>query len=249
MSGSEEATEYMTSLLERAPVKAKETPPPKSPSHKLQLKETPSESEAGDQKERSSLFDRPLPLEKLSGKRHVPVLFNANHIPVLRLKKPQPESLSRFIRQRVKQRQARHNLRFQLYEELKIAAWEDEWDELIAEHTEPAEQGVSLEMAMLGARAKTKGVEESQWTDVVEDAIWEVHGKLNEEREKNRVMAEKMQAVVDRERELFEKERALRKEVKRAERLKRREERRQRAQQETEQEQKSGSSEPMAMAK
>ena len=247
VNGSEEAANYLSSLLERAPAKVKEAPQAKPTlASMVKVEGIPEESEPGDRKERISLFDRPLPLEKLTGRRHVPVLFNANHIPVLRLKKPQPASLSRFLRQRIEQRQARHNLRFRLYEELQTAYREDEWDELVGEDViEGPSQ--SLARAMLGTRVDSN--EESQWTDAVEQAIREVHGKLNEERVKNKDMAEKMQAVVDCETELFEKERAERKEAKWAERLRLRNEKMRDAQQEHVHDQEAGENEPMAMAK
>lgn len=242
VSGDEAARGYITGLLERAPAKVKQAPAVK------QRKEA-KEVDAVAEKEKISLFDRPLPLEKLKGKRHVPVLFSANHIPILRLKKPQPESLSRFIRQRIEQRGARHDLRFALYEQLKVAGWEDEWDGLTAELTgqEHQAQGSSMREAMLGAKVKKE--EEPTWKYAVDAAITEVHGQLGEEREKNRVTAEKMQAVVDRERELFEKEKAEREEAKRVEKLRRWEERKQTGLHVLGMEQEVDKEEPMAMAK
>ena len=222
VNGSHEAKEYVTSLLERAPAKVKEPPPFKPWRSLRKVKDTSHESEDGSEnKPTIPLFDRPLPLEKLSGKRHVPILFNPNNIPVLRLKKPQPESLSRYIGQRLRQRQARHDRRYRLYEELKLAVQEDEWDEITAEDGEP-ERGQTIADALSGARISR----ESTWSDAVQDAITEVHGQLNEERWKNQAMAEKMQSVIDRERGLYDKERAEKKEVKRMERIERREERR-----------------------
>jgi uncharacterized protein (UPF0305 family) len=47
---------------------------------------------------------------------------------------------------------------------------------------------------------------EPSWTSAAYHAVGAIDAKLIAEREKNRIMAEKMQAVVDRERELFEKE-------------------------------------------
>lgn len=128
VAGNEGSQQYISELLEQAPAKIKLSPALSQPTTKA--KDTEDEEAAEDNEAvnqpRISLFDRPLPLEKLSGKRHIPVLFNANHIPVLRIKKPQPASLSRFIRQRIEQRQDRHDRRWRLHAEKELAAWEDD---------------------------------------------------------------------------------------------------------------------------
>ena len=85
---------------------------------------------------------------------------------------------------------------------------EDEWDDLIEEDT-----GQSLTDVF---RHETR---EPPWAHAVKHAIWDLQAKFDEEREKNQIVAEKMQGVVDREKELFEKERAERREIKRRQRL------------------------------
>lgn len=205
---------YLSDLLERAPVNTKRPPPIETQSHTEIDKTAKSvETEGAARQPKSSIFDRPLQLEKLSGPRHVPVLFNANRIPVLRIKKPQPESLSRFLRQRIKQRQNRHDRRWRLYAEQDIARREDEWDDIIIEAAGEAESK-SMAQAM---SSPSKSTVESTWASALQAGIKEVEERLDEEREKNRVMAEKMQAVVDREQELFDKERADRQRYKRRE--------------------------------
>lgn len=229
IAGSEEAKGYIVALLERAPENVKQAPPPSKAFLRASKKKESATEEALDLQPKRSLFDRPIPLEELSGKRHVPVLFDANHIPVLRIKKPQPHSLSGFLNNRIKQRQARHDRRYRLYEELRIAKWEDEWDLLTADPTSKEKyvdvfEGTGIPDAML----RTKIVEKEQngnWSDAVEAAITEVHVQLNEEREKNRLMAEKMQGVVDREKELFDKEKIDRKREKNLERRRRKQDR------------------------
>lgn len=214
VAGDEESKLYLSDLLERAPAKTKLPPPMNAQLRaKLDKKAETDKSENVDDQPKASIFDRPLPLEKLSGPRHVPVLFSANRIPVLRIKKPQPESLSRFIRQRIEQRQSRHDRRWRLTAEQEIAAREDEWDELvrgIVYHARPK----SLAQAM---DPLSKFSEEPSWRSEVDAAITEVEQKLSEEKEKNRVMAIKMQAVVDREQELFNNERADHKRLQRRE--------------------------------
>ena len=211
VAGNEESRSYIVSLLERAPAKIKQAPEPKPIATDHKRTTASSESSELGKKPGLSLFDRPLPLEKLSGRRHVPVLFNANHIPVLRIKKPQPENLSRFIRQRITQRQEWHNRRQRLSEERALASREDEWDRLMEPY------GVqSIDKPI------RSGSREPKWVNAVDRATEEVQGLLEKERLKNKEMAEKMQAVVDREKVLFEQERAERKELKMQERLEKR---------------------------
>ena len=200
-AGDSQSLEYLTSLLERAPSKTKLA---KAVPAKPVKRSEEGSDEDGYKYVKRSLFDRPIPLEQLSGKRNVPVLFNANGFPVLRIKKPQPESLSRYIRQRIEQRHAWHERRQRLYEDYTTATREDEWDRILAQAHGVSPSG------------------EPNWRRAVDAAIDEVHGKLDQMKVKNRVMAEKMQAVVDREQELFEKEALERKARKRQEKFQQR---------------------------
>lgn len=74
------------------------------------------------------------PFQDLSGRRHVPVLINANRVPFLRLKKPQPPFLSRIIRDTVRTRELRITRAERLSSEIPIAEDEDQWDKTLYEH-------------------------------------------------------------------------------------------------------------------
>ena len=209
-AGDESSAEYLTSLLDRAPAKVKSTPPPNPlPKGKRKSKETkPPQSDEHNTaapKPESELFSRPHPLSQLSGRRHVPVLFSANRVPVLRFKKPQPENLSGFIKNRIEQRQRRHDRRITLGQEAEFARYEDLWDSITADQ--------------LGEK---KNDNEPSWAQAIEDSIRQTQAYINMEGANNAAMAEKMQGTVDREREAFERERAER----RAENRRVREERR-----------------------
>ncbi|TKA49299.1 hypothetical protein B0A55_12796, partial [Friedmanniomyces simplex] len=83
----------------------------------------------------SPLARRPLPLSELTGgKRLIPVLYNAQGIPVLRFSKPQPAALSGYINHRVEVKQKRHDTRHRLAEELVVAGWEDEWEGILGRY-------------------------------------------------------------------------------------------------------------------
>jgi hypothetical protein len=201
VAGDEESVAYVTSLLERAPARVKEAQLPKQSAQKSA---SAKDTKPQPQKPKRSIFDRPLPLEQLSGPRHVPVLFSANRIPVLRITKPQPPRLSAYIDARIKQRQKWRDTRDRLIELRELSGYEDEWDNLTQSNDENG--GLTLDNWM----------SEPSWTSAAYHAVGAIDSKLIAEREKNRVMAEKMQAVVDRERELFEKEKKEREEAVRA---------------------------------
>lgn len=194
VAGNDESKSYILSLLERAPAKVKLPPATRIvPTKPTRAQAETSETE-NSQEPKRSILDRPIPLEQLTGRRHVPVLFSANRIPVLRIKKPQPASLSGVIRKRLEQRQARLDRKDRLNEEKILASREDEWDDLVEQ------EGQNFEAAMMREHG------EPRWTSAITGALYEVEQQMQEEKERRRVMVEKMQAVVDRETELFKQE-------------------------------------------
>ena len=209
VAGDGKSASYIVGLLAKAPAKVKADPPKAVPfqsKSKSKSKEPKSDdgSPATTKKPSpSELFSRPHALSQLSGKRHVPVLFSANQIPILRIKKPQPEALSGFIKNRITQRQRRHDRRHWLTEQLEFAQYEDLWDEILEEQ--------------VGIGGEIRG-EEPSWAEEFEIAKSEVDYRIKLEGRKNIAMAAKMQGIVDRETELYERERAERREAKRVER-------------------------------
>ena len=208
VAGDVQSREYILSLLARAPADVKAAPPPyKLPKYiqkQLRKKERQLEerSTVDEKPPKPSIFDRrPLSLEKLTGARHVPVLFNANGIPVLRFKKPQPSNLSNYIRSRINLRQKRQDQCHRLEDELELASAEDEWDEIVEVYGELRRGGGDEE-------EEEDEKEENDWVTAINQALTDLEKALAEEKEKNRVMATRMQELVDRERELFQQERA-----------------------------------------
>jgi hypothetical protein len=213
VAGDEESTRFIAGLLARAPPSVKASPPVGLPL-KSKMRGSKSEetiattSTAPAPKPSTELLSRPHPLPQLSGKRHIPVLFNANHIPILRIKKPQPENLSGFIKHRIKQRQRRHDRRHWLTEQIEFAQYEDLWDEIVERET--------------GFGEHSGEQDEPTWAEEFEISKAEVDLAIHKEGRKNAVMAARMQGVVDREREAFEREREERREAKRAGKAERR---------------------------
>lgn len=211
VAGDEKSTSYIAGLLARAPAKVKADPPAAAPSKsknradKIAAKAAKA-SNTPAFKPSTELLSRPHALSQLSGKRHVPVLFNANHIPILRIKKPQPENLSGFIKNRVTQRQRRHDRRHWLVEQIEFAQYEDLWDEIVERE---------MGMGEMDEDGPT-------WAEEFVIAKMEVDLQIKQEGWKNADMAKRMQGVVDREKEFYDKERTERREAKRVERAARR---------------------------
>ncbi|KAM3418960.1 hypothetical protein BST61_g4917 [Cercospora zeina] len=150
-----------------------------------------------------SILGRATSRERLggSGRRHIPKVFSANCIPVLRMKKPQPLALTMYLSSRIKQRQKRHDLRSQLQEQVAVAAQEDEWDNILQTYA-----GLRRDDSHT-RKASQASLQQSRWDLEVKRSLGQVHAYLNKERVKNRHMAEKMYAVVDREESMAEQER------------------------------------------
>jgi len=207
VAGNTESTSYIAELIGKAPARVKSDPPRPVLAKSRRSKNTNSKSiedvvaAPPSFKPNTELLSRPHHLRELSGKRHVPVLFSASKIPVLRIKKPQPQNLSGFIKHRIQQRQRRHDRRHWLEEQVEFAQYEDLWDKILENE--------------IGAGAQRVRGAEPTWAKEFRIAKDEVEFKIREEGVKNAAMAVKMQDIVDRERELFEKERAARKEAKR----------------------------------
>ena len=155
---------------------------------------------------RTSIFERAIAREELggTGKRQIPKIFSANQIPVLRFKKPQSPALTGYLNSRIEQRQKRHNLRQSLEAQLQVARLEDQWDAILEDHA-----GVNDEDSgeLEGDGDFVYMHMEPRWEREIQFQLSQVNESLNEEKAKNRAMAEKMYAVIDRETKLAEEER------------------------------------------
>ncbi len=209
-AGDQESKNYILHLLSKAPEKARQAPL-KRASNSVESKKPSLETADGEPRPKASIFDRPLPLEQLSGRRHVPVLFSANRIPVLRIKKPQPESLSKYIYQRIQLRQRHLNQRDAMVQLQYVSRCEDEWEQLMAQRLEEEGLGKGWSPPL-----------EPRWETAAYEGFHGIDGRLYAMKEKSRIMAERMQDIVDQERELYEQERKDRLEAKERRRVERR---------------------------
>lgn len=133
-------------------------------------------------------LDRPF--FHLSGRRHVPKLINANRVPFLRLKKPQPPFLSRVIRDTVKTREHRILRAARLTSELPTAADEDEWDEILDEQFE----------------SDCRGPEVHPWQHEVQRALDSNHKLQVEAIQKRADISANMYTIQEQEKALAEEE-------------------------------------------
>jgi hypothetical protein len=133
------------------------------------------------------------PYAKVSGPRHVPILAQVQGIPFLRLKKPQPEALSRALQHKLQKRIDLFDERVLLNNYwLPCARQEDIWDEIIREE--------------LGTGEDESGEDGTRWTDMVGEALninVAAHDKeLAEDKRNIRIMSK----IVAEETQLAEQE-------------------------------------------
>ncbi|KAG8625795.1 hypothetical protein KVT40_006196 [Elsinoe batatas] len=141
--------------------------------------------------------------------RHIPVLFSANKIPVLRFTKPQPRSLSLFLQSRIDQRQRRNDRALALSHLLSAAEGEDLWDDILFRlHGIPPHDVVTEPRDPPGQWSKPL-VEQygATWAAPVQAALKGVYGLLAQEKEKNMRRAREYVELIDREKEVREVER------------------------------------------
>lgn len=254
VDGDQVRREYVEGLLARVPaklkreaaVKSSRVPKDESGGGNVRAKggsvqhDDPKDEFSGPRIQ-NAFLNRPLPLSSLSGARHIPVLASANHIPYLRFKKPQPQSLSSFFKRRVVQRQKRHDRRWDLEDDLMLAGWEDRWDAHVHNYLGQGQHDVLGEDDGTAADARTfhdrpgnatahrksrMGTGEPGWSDEVLHALHETQDAIDLEKRKNGLMAGKMQAIIDAETVLFEQEKNERRRKAREAKLERRQARR-----------------------
>ncbi|KAH8697536.1 putative DNA repair protein [Talaromyces proteolyticus] len=145
------------------------------------------------------ILSRPRPI--ITGRRRVPVFVCARGIPFLRIKKPQPESLSRVIRQKLAQRDKLTGRRARLYADLLFASDEENWDRYLQDRDPVLWKKYDKQPTWI------KGT----WAQ----DVWRAYEKsVNDNRnyeQRHQDTAEAMWKVVLAERELAEKEEAQRK--------------------------------------
>ena len=138
------------------------------------------------------------PFLNLTGRRHVPVLVNANRVPFLRIKKPQPPFLSRIIRDTVKLREHRLEREARLSREIPFAKDEDEWDQILYEYS-----GV-----------KQGSLEDPPWRREVRRAFDTNHKQQVAAIQKRTDLSAKLFAIVEQEKALAQEEKIRSRSVK-----------------------------------
>ncbi|KAE8453677.1 hypothetical protein EG329_009188 [Mollisiaceae sp. DMI_Dod_QoI] len=191
---------------------------------------------------------RPLPKEKLTGRRHVPKLVGIHGIyPFLRIKKPQSPFISRIFRTKIKRKQRRYT-RIDEMEGLKeMGEWEDIWDKAIedpgavdrdgggrdingAEVHERRDKSSSwsAEVGEMGTRDENgnENVDDTvnwwdSWGTVAEIQRRETWRAINEDGKQAKELGERMAEIVEQEKKLWEEERIGRRHLKNQEKMQR----------------------------
>src|ERR1700709_1700282 len=97
-SGSQAATSQIHNLLYRLHTQRQQSQQPRAPPRPEPPRLSPYPGAP------KVLDIRPLPREKLTAKRRVPILTHASGVPFLRFKKPQSPFLSRVLRNKLEQK-------------------------------------------------------------------------------------------------------------------------------------------------
>lgn len=114
------------------------------------------------------------------------MLCSANGIPFLRIKKPQPPSLSRILRQKIAWRQTSFDRRILIGNYwMPLARQEDEWDEILR--------------TSLGIDDGKGNAKETKWVDVLIQADFENARQYDRALARDREIAKKMLRIVDQE--------------------------------------------------
>ncbi|KAK3062886.1 hypothetical protein LTS18_003174 [Coniosporium uncinatum] len=168
-------------------------------------------------REDALLGSRPRPARDVKGRRHIPHMVNANGVPFLRFKRPQPENLTRLLRSKMESKFKRVEREQELEGYwVPLAEGEDGWDEVLKRCCGPLPATRWKQGEGEGEAAR-----ETKWVDVYKQALWDVRRAVKETERGNRELARKMTDLVGREQVLADKERWDRvvvKEKRRAER-------------------------------
>ncbi|KAL8818908.1 MAG: hypothetical protein Q9223_002548 [Gallowayella weberi] len=135
-----------------------------------------------------------LPPPPPGRRRRVPSMVNANHIPFLRFKKPQPPFLTHMICKKTDERNKRIDSMQRLEKILLLAEDEDQWDRIL-EH-------------MHGNLSSNEN--ETQWATATSEALFHVKQVHKNNIMKRYYMAQRMFEIVQKEKRLAEQERLMR---------------------------------------
>lgn len=125
--------------------------------------------------------------------RRIPSMVNANHIPILRFKKPQSPFLSHMIRQKNDEREKRIDRTQRLENLLPLAEDEDRWDAIVRR--------------MTGFSSIN---DTTQWATATREALFHVKKLHNDSSKKRMHIAQRMFEIMQKEKKKAYHEKLLR---------------------------------------
>ncbi|MCJ1461667.1 hypothetical protein MMC07_000264 [Pseudocyphellaria aurata] len=147
------------------------------------------------------------PFANLTGRRHVPVLIDANGVPFLLLKKPQSPYLSRIIRNKLEMHQKQINRRAALEDQIVLAKGEDDWDRIMN--------------STFGKRCNDEIT--GSWAQESINALQQVKNMVRVRDHRTLEITNKMREIVEKEQTLANMERDKRRKEKKSIRIAKRE--------------------------
>ncbi|KAI9674791.1 MAG: hypothetical protein M1817_001695 [Caeruleum heppii] len=215
ISGSSGSTSAILKLLARLDIPELPKDPP-LPAKSTDSSTRPASRQPQPRQTIASKLDRSYPTP--TGRRSIPILVNANGNPMIRLKKPQPHTLSRVLRYKVKQKNRRFHWLEVLEEQLASAILEQVWDEQLVALAGLTPSFPAPSMSGRDRQANTALRGEPTWPAAVEQSMQKINNDLRMEQIAKSARAAQKQAVVERAMSLAAKAKADRRVQKTAER-------------------------------
>ncbi|KUJ20662.1 uncharacterized protein LY89DRAFT_779394 [Mollisia scopiformis] len=194
--------------------------PPKPPPGRPASKAYPGAPKAVD--------IRPLPKEKLTGRRHVPKLVAVHGIfPFLRFRKPQSAYLSRVLTQKVKRKLRRFERLAEMEGAKEMGEWEDVWEDTVSSVGHLKNESRRDSEWEDGEKGVEKGdykpfkLDSQSWGEAPHYARLATWSALAKEGARARRLGSKMLEIIDQEQKLWEEERRERRHLKNLERKRR----------------------------
>jgi hypothetical protein len=176
VAGDESCLQRVRELLERTPDSLKRPIPAREPTKK----KCTDPDEQGLKQTRTSTEIPPLfkfvnmfPRKEVRGRRRVPYMVNANGVPFVRWKKPQPERVSLMIRNLIRLRVKRWGQfhRLENYH-IPLAQREDEWERTLSKGTN-VNKNIERQPSFGSTLAGVRGVVVSKLADMAaKKAAW-----------------------------------------------------------------------------
>lgn len=150
------------------------------------------------------ILERPLALSQIKAeKRKVPYLVVTQGVPFLRYPGPQPQSLSRVIRQQHRWWEKKWEQKLDLEADITLAQWEDRWDQIVGRQIRHSSMDPDTAETL---RANEEREFDGSWASALREVHTGISQQIRERDIQRAEMGRQMWQVIVRERELAKQE-------------------------------------------